>query len=62
MCGGESPTPNKKFWGKQIWVFVFFFGSSNSLSIWRIYFFLQNQRKTLHQTFVIRKRFFGHKN
>lgn len=38
----------RKFWGKQIWVFFsfFFWVAKFSLShFWRIYFFLQNEKK-----------------
>jgi hypothetical protein len=43
-------------------VFFSFPGPPNSLShFWRIYFFSQNEKKKIHQTFMILKRFFGDK-
>jgi hypothetical protein len=42
VSGGESPTPNKKFWGQQIW--VCFFGKF-SLDLANFFLSPKNEKK-----------------
>lgn len=63
--GGESPTPNKKILGQtNLGVFFFFFLGRKILSLSflaNLFLFTKWEKKKLHQTFVILKRFFGDK-